>query len=927
MKITRLFIIALMVISAGVFTSCKDYEEDNYNDLAVEQATVKDALQKQIDELTGQLTELKGSIPAGCQCGTKGYLTIEDLADYVKTSDLSAYATKADLSAYATNVALSNAIAKAEQELAAAKQALESTIQQQAQAIEALNSQITTINGLLAQKADKSEVTALENKILELLNGKADTATVSALQTALNNLANEVATKANQSDITNLQTQITNLVNQMADKADKSDITNLQTQITNLVNQMADKADKQALEDLTGRVEVLEGKIPTIEQKAADALAKAETNYLLITALQQKVSQDSLVIMQALADSTKMILDSIASVKEELKEYTDKAIADAVKDLATKDYVDTKVGELKSEIMTALANKADKADLEALETRVETLEGKVSTLETKVGEIMSQLAELQQRIEEIVTDIKIQSVYNSAIGSLNTPLDINTNILVAYYGKATEAVSFPYSDYNLLYNSEDEAYAANEILIGDEGNAGTLYVTVNPSTADFTGLNVSLVNSQDEECAVKLGKLQKTNEVLTFGYSRAADNGFYAVPATLSKNDIYNSKLKINFDAGEVKTAVTELVKKHNGESIKDFASSIFKTLNNLNNSLDAQAVKCTDATGRSVYSNYDVAAVAVNPLGFKAVDGFFPRTSFPGYNRLVNFITKAQNKVATSIKKNLEGINGSIDDIKDMIDIEIDHVAFDSDQNFNITFRFRIGTDGTNYTCHVGDPANGEESDYLYIYGPNPSDPFGPTTQVARFKLSDDPIQQIDTNLFELTYVKDASDYRDLINSAVDGVNVVLDNVEGQLDDLADAINNIIVQIKDLEDKITGDGYMTRVYRYLDKMNSYATKAINKIPALFHPVILINSDNGFGIAGGSKVKGDVTIYLTTGSAELVAPCFKKYYAIDNKYSGQLYEGTSVNLGTLSKGYHTIYYSALDYVGQRYEVEAKIYVE
>lgn len=890
MKITRLFIIALMVISAGVFTSCKDYEEDNYNDLAVEQATVKAALQKQIDELTGQLNDLKGSIPAGCQCGTKGYLTIEDLADYVKTSDLSAYATKADLSAYATNVALSNAIAKAEQELAAAKQALESTIQQQAQAIEALNSQITTINGLLAQKADKSEVTALENKILELLNGKADTATVSALQTALNNLANEVATKANQSDITNLQTQITNLVNQMADKADKSDITNLQTQITNLVNQMADKADKQALEDLTGRVEVLEGKIPTIEQKAADALAKAETNYLLITALQQKVSQDSLVIMQALADSTKMLLDSIASVKEELKEYTDKAIADAVKDLATKDYVDTKVGELKSEIMTALANKADKADLEALETRVETLEGKVSTLETKVGEIMSQLAELQQRIEEIVTDIKIQSVYNSAIGSLNTPLDINTNILVAYYGKATEAVSFPYSDYNLLYNSEDEAYAANEILIGDEGNAGTLYVTVNPSTADFTGLNVSLVNSQDEECAVKLGKLQKTNEVLTFGYSRAADNGFYAVPATLSKNDIYNSKLKINFDAGEVKTAVTELVKKHNGESIKDFASSIFKTLNNLNNSLDAQAVKCTDATGRSVYSNYDVAAVAVNPLGFKAVDEFFPRTSFPGYGKAKSLIQKLYDKAYEKLMDAIKSVNMEkyTDKLEQRAIIKVESIGTSVD----VTISYE-GDEGVLATMQV--------------------------LQARPGRIGD--LHDIDTvnKTFKVTYnSREVEEFCNLL-----GLKDVA-NMTQMVEDLVEQVNSVIA-------KIDGDRVMNKVYSYLDKMNAMATKVLNHVPDLFHPMVLVNSDNGFGIAGfggaPAIVKGNVTIYLTTGSAELVAPCFKKYYAIDDKYSGQLYEGTSVDLGTLSKGLHTIYYSALDYVGQRYEVEAQIYVE
>ena len=74
---------------------------------------------------------------------------------------------------------------------------------------------------------------------------------------------------------------------------------------------------------------------------------------------------------------------------------------------------------------------------------------------------------------------------------------------------------------------------ADEMIIGEEGNAGTLYMTVNPNTVDFSGTSFSLVNSQDEFSGVTLDTITKSDEVLNFGYSRAANNGFYEAKAIM----------------------------------------------------------------------------------------------------------------------------------------------------------------------------------------------------------------------------------------------------------------------------------------------------------------------------------------------------------------------------------------------------------
>ena len=104
---------------------------------------------------------------------------------------------------------------------------------------------------------------------------------------------------------------------------------------------------------------------------------------------------------------------------------------------------------------------------------------------------------------------------------------------------------------------------AGSVLLGDEGNAGTLYMTINPNTVDFTGLNVSLVNSQDEFSGAELSGLAPSNEVLSFGYTRAKKNGFYEAKATISEKSLEDVKLSMNFN--EIKEVAKDIV---NGGSV-----------------------------------------------------------------------------------------------------------------------------------------------------------------------------------------------------------------------------------------------------------------------------------------------------------------------------------------------------------------------
>ena len=89
----------------------------------------------------------------------------------------------------------------------------------------------------------------------------------------------------------------------------------------------------------------------------------------------------------------------------------------------------------------------------------------------------------------------------------------------------------------------------------------------------------------------------------------------------------------------------------------------------------------------------------------------------------------------------------------------------------------------------------------------------------------------------------------------------------------------------------------------------------------MFQPVLLINSDKGFGFAGirgvPATVTGTVEVIPTTYSNGLVAPVYKKYISV-NGANGKVLDEGQVTLditSDLQEGYNTVEYYAIDFYG------------
>ena len=212
--------------------------------------------------------------------------------------------------------------------------------------------------------------------------------------------------------------------------------------------------------------------------------------------------------------------------------------------------------------------------------------------------------------------ITVNATENPVIGYWNASFTgLNLKLASSFYGVAAEG-------------NEDWGVKANQVL-GKDGNAGYLYVSLNPTEIDPSLVKVELVNSQGEPAkGFKLGDIDNTDKVLTFGTKAAtvSANGFYQVPVIASdpQND------GVEFDKGALaaaaKNALNELRNpKSNDLDLSLIASALYKNIP----VLPAYGVKAEyylynpDTKNleltvvEEAISDYDIAAFAVKPVSF----------------------------------------------------------------------------------------------------------------------------------------------------------------------------------------------------------------------------------------------------------------------------------------------------------------------
>lgn len=269
--------------------------------------------------------------------------------------------------------------------------------------------------------------------------------------------------------------------------------------------------------------------------------------------------------------------------------------------------------------------EAAKKFTESLNKRLEKIEGSVSgeaEARKKVQAVYDQA--FDYLVNKNLTSIAINATENPVLGYYNAAfLGSKLNLVSSFYGTAAA-------------QNQDWDITKGEFL--NNGDAGKIYITLNPNEIDPECItDLKLVDSQGNEAkGFKLGDIQTTDRVLTYGFTKAASaNGFYAIP--VKAVDPANDDFSLN--KGELKEAAKNIIAKlqnpkESNLNLSQIATTLYRSVNN---QLKAYTVKATyylydptvtneDGTKgalvekHQVAPTYDMAAFAVKPLSFNTL-------------------------------------------------------------------------------------------------------------------------------------------------------------------------------------------------------------------------------------------------------------------------------------------------------------------
>lgn len=253
-----------------------------------------------------------------------------------------------------------------------------------------------------------------------------------------------------------------------------------------------------------------------------------------------------------------------------------------------------------------------------LEAAINDLKGKTwatqEDIDAAVAAIQTQIDALKEKIDAIyktqVTSLNIDAIKNPVFGFVSAPVDVQSNLLMACYGKATSDVEFPVGSGEYIAFADD--------LLTLDGYAGKLYVTVNPSSVDFSGKTLTLESTSGKQAPVTLSPLVPSEEDLLFGWTRAA-NAFYEATAKIPTNKLSDVAIDLTKqDLTDLKDDVIYIIK--NRKHTKRGAVELLKDVYDLytRNMFSAYRLKATwGENNYSTFSETKIAALAVQPLSY----------------------------------------------------------------------------------------------------------------------------------------------------------------------------------------------------------------------------------------------------------------------------------------------------------------------
>lgn len=512
---------------------------------------------------------------------------------------------------------------------------------------------------------------------------------------------------------------------------------------------------------------------------------------------------------------------------------------------------------------------------------------------------------LNSLVEQKLDGITVNATENPVTGYWNASfLGLNLKLASSFYGVAAEG-------------NEDWDVKANQVL-GKGGNAGYLYVSLNPTEIDPSLVKVELVNSQGEPAkGFELGEIDNTDKVLTFGTKAAtvSANGFYQVPVIASdpQND------GVEFDKGALAAAAKNVLNelrnpKENDLDLSKIASALYKNIP----VLTAYGVKAEyylynpntetlelTKTVKHAVSDYDIAAFAVKPVS---------------YNFLKDNATL--DKLSDWAVENfrLPSLSSKLDKVIDALNVEI---SYDKADEF--------------YTYSVITP-NGlfcqQDGNDVVIYGQG--------TDLNNGQLIDGELYRIKNATVEKKFISTGG-------SAAEFVFVIKTKDSTIADLLASANKQIAGKLQPIKNVLSNVN--AKWENVIAKVNPLLSKVASKIGSankLLQPTILYVDQNGnpntlstIGGRLGTRFVGTgaTTLYPTSWTAELLAPAYKKSISVlekgatvtltNGKSAAEPFDGSvnKVIFNAEKAGTYTIVYKAIDYSGVEVEKTFNVVVE
>lgn len=553
---------------------------------------------------------------------------------------------------------------------------------------------------------------------------------------------------------------------------------------------------------------------------------------------------------------------------------------------------------------------AAKKFTEALNTRLQKIEGSVADeteARKKVQAVYDQA--FNYLVNKNLTNIAINATDNPVLGYFNAAfVGSQLNLAASFYGTAQ-------------YGSKTMGVEQGDFL--NTGDAGKIYVTLNPiDIAPECIIKLQLVDSQGNEAkGFKLGDLENTDKVLTYGYTRAAEpsaNGFYAIPveATEPQNDDFS------LNKGELKEAAKNVLAKLKNPKTSNLNLSQVATAlySSVNNKLKAYSVKATyylyDPTvtnedgskgalveKHQVAPTYNMAAFAVKPLS---------------YNTLKDNQSLADLGVALD-KYLLPTMSDKLGKFMNALDVQVE--LSEDKKNLNV---------------------------YTIVALADVTVQYDEATKKAWFEKNGAPIDGSEIkNVTEVEKITST----DLEGGHVQNVYKIKTTDSTIADVVAELNNQLNTKLQPVKDAIKNaatkwDNAITPVNNLLKKINANIGN-VNKLlqPTLLYKSTKTNSWNVLSTLKGTRGTrmtgtGSTVLVATSWTGELLAPAYKKsVYVKESGADVTLMDGKTsaktpfpgsvqkVLFTAKDKGNYTVVYKAVDYSGVETTKEYNITVE